>query len=84
MTLIIVHPALGRLGVYVDPQSKIVYRDPMDVPNQIIFCPSDGMYEGDNYLKKREKITDRSENINNNIPLGSMRTPVVLMSINIL
>ena len=35
--------------------TKIVYTDPMTVPNQIIFGPGDGMCGGDNYLKREKK-----------------------------
>ena len=45
------------------PQSKIVYTDPMAVPNQIMFGPCDDMCDSDNYLKSEKKITDWSENI---------------------
>ena len=52
-------------------KSKIVYTDPIVVPNQIIFSPGDGMCRGDNYIKREKKITHWSENIVTNIPLGS-------------
>ena len=54
MTPLILFPALVRLGVHYGHQSKIVYTDPMTVPDQKILDPGDGMCGGDNY-RKREK-----------------------------
>ena len=51
-TLIILNSALSWLGV----QSKIVYTDPMALPNQVIFGPGDVIYGDDNYLKRQQTI----------------------------
>ena len=48
-------PCMGSAWTPGVMMKKIVYTDPMTVPNQLIFVPGDGMC--DNYLKREKKIT---------------------------